>query len=66
MAKEKINYEKLVKELRRKLIKHEKTDWKNGDDLGDRCYKRGHSECASHFIQLIDNWENGIYNEKNF
>ena len=66
MATEKIDYKGLVKEMRKKLIKFEKEDWKKADDFGLKNYKRGHSNCASHFIQLINDWEKGIYNEKHY
>ena len=55
-----------LKEIRAKLITHEENDWKNGEDFGARTYKRGWSECASHFIQMIDDLDNGTYSSGNF
>lgn len=52
-------------ELREKLVKQEQNDWEKAADYGARTYKKGWSDCASHFIQMIDDFENGTYSSTN-
>jgi len=59
-------FDKKSKEIEKKLIKSENNNWKNETDYGIKMYKKGWSECASHFIQMINDLENQNYKSTNY
>ena len=60
-------YKALVEELNKALLKNEKNKMPFPKEDGHLAqYHKGWSNCAGHFIQLIENFKEGNYKKEDF
>lgn len=59
-------YKALVEEMYKALLKHEKNKIPKDMDRYVKPYAQGWSNCAGHFIQLIENFKEGHYRKEDF